>query len=103
MYHDIELTTTTHHIASNSFEICFESSQVRPGLFVGSLNMKIAIAIAALSLSAAGAAAAAEHVTDVDYLKASRCRGIAAGLGADTVGLDAFLKAESRSRVDLIL
>jgi len=65
--------------------------------------MKLAIAIAAVGLSLAGAAAAADHVTDVDYLKASRCRGIAAGLGADTVGLDAFLKSESRNRVDLIL
>ena len=62
-----------------------------------------AIAIAALSLSAAGVAAASERVTDVDYLKASRCRGIAAGMGADTASLDAFLKAESRTRVDLIL
>lgn len=65
--------------------------------------MKLAIAIAALGLSVAGAAAAADHVTDVDYLKAGRCRGIAAGMGADTASLDAFLKAESRTRVDFIM
>jgi len=93
----------TMNIAANSFEICFGSFNFVSGLFEGSQNMKLAIAIAAASLSVAGAAAAAEHVTDVDYLKASRCRGIASGLGADTAGLDAFLKAESRSRVDFIL
>ena len=67
--------------------------------------MKVAaIALAVLGLAAAGSAAAAStRFTDVDYLKASRCRGIAAGLHADTAPFDAFLKAESRTRVDLIM
>jgi hypothetical protein len=61
-----------------------------------------AIAIAALGLAVAGSAAAARF-TDVDYLRASRCKGIATGLGADTASLDALLKAEGRSRMDVIL
>lgn len=67
--------------------------------------MKVAaIAFAVLGLAAtAGAAAASTRFTDVDYLKASRCRGIAAGLHADTAPFDAFLKAESRTRVDLVM
>lgn len=66
--------------------------------------MKVAaVALAALALAAAGAAVASERFTDVDYIKASRCRGIAAGMHADTAAFDAFLKAESRTRVDLVM
>ena len=66
--------------------------------------MKVAaIALAALGLAASGAAAASERFTDVDYIKAGRCRGIAAGMHADTAPFDAFLKAESRTRVDLVM
>jgi hypothetical protein len=61
-----------------------------------------AIALATLGLAVASSAAAA-HFTDVDYLRASRCKGIATGLGADTTSLDALLKAEGRSRIDVIL
>ena len=68
--------------------------------------MKVAaIALAALGLAAAGvgAAAASERVTDMDYIKAGRCRGIAAGMHSDTAPFDAFLKAEARTRVDLVM
>src|SRR5436305_5269167 len=63
-----------------------------------------ATALAALSLaSAAGAAAAAAAPTsDMDYLKASRCRGIAAGLAVDAAGLDSYFKAEGRQRAPTI-
>lgn len=64
-----------------------------------------AILLATLSLGfcAAGAAAAADHLSDVDYLKANRCRGLAEGLGAgDTAGLDSLIKTEGRSRVEPI-
>ena len=61
--------------------------------------MRIApLAISATALLIAGSAVAAERATDLDYLRASRCRGLAAGLAADTAGLDAYLKAEARSR-----
>jgi opacity protein-like surface antigen len=57
----------------------------------------IAITSAGL-LAAAGSAAAA--VSDVDYLKASRCRGLAEGglTTVDTAAMDAFIKNEGRTR-----
>lgn len=62
-----------------------------------------AIVLAALGLAVAGAAVASDHLTDVDYLKANRCRGLAEGLGAgDTAKLDAMIKTEGRSRVETI-
>jgi hypothetical protein len=68
--------------------------------------MKLAaLALATLSLAASGATAAATHVTDVDYLKANRCKGLAQGLGdTDAVaGLSAFIKEQGKTRVDYIL
>ena len=66
--------------------------------------MKIAvIAFAVLGLAAAGSAVASTRLTDVDYLRANRCRGIAAGMGADTTSVDALIKAEGRTRLDVIL
>lgn len=38
----------------------------------------------------------------MDYLKASRCRGIAAGLGADTASIDAYLKRASAGRGPIV-
>lgn len=63
-----------------------------------------AIALAALSFLAAGSATASGRFTDVDYMRAARCKGIATGLGqADTASLDAFLKAEGRSRDQVVI
>jgi hypothetical protein len=51
----------------------------------------------------AGSAVASEKLSDVDYLKANRCRGLAAGLGAgDTAGLDTLIKTEGRSRLEMV-
>lgn len=58
---------------------------------------------AAAGLVLAGSADASGRVTDMDFLKANRCKGIAAGMGADTAGIDAFIKAERRARPDIIL
>ena len=68
------------------------------------MNMKTtAILLATLILATAGAATASNRFTDVDYLKANRCRGLAEGLGAgDTAGLDSLIKAEGRTRVETI-
>ena len=56
-----------------------------------------------LGLTAAGAASAGAHLTDVDWLKANRCRGIAEGLGSgDTAGLDSLIKTEGRNRPDVV-
>jgi hypothetical protein len=88
------------NIAGNSFEISPHGDQL-PLSFCcqGEAIMKsAAIALAAVGLLAAGSASAADRVSDLDYMKASRCKGLATGLGADSTGLDAFLKAQSRSR-----
>jgi hypothetical protein len=62
-----------------------------------------AILLATLGLAAAGAAAASDRFSDLDYLKANRCRGLAEGLGAgDTASLDSLIKTEGRSRVEAI-
>ena len=61
------------------------------------------IVLAAMSLAAADVAVASEHLSDVDFLKANRCRGLAAGLGvSDTASLDALIKAEGRTRAEPI-
>ena len=62
-----------------------------------------AIVLAAVGLLAAGAASASDRVSDVDYMKANRCKGLAAGLGADSAGLDAFLKEQSVSRSSIVV
>jgi hypothetical protein len=66
--------------------------------------MKFAAALlVAAGLSAAGAASATTIKTDLDYLKASRCEGLAVGLGADTSNIDAALKKEGRTRPEVIV
>jgi len=64
----------------------------------------IAIALAATGLlAAAGSAAAA--VSDVEFLKANRCRGLAESgvTQVDTVAMDAFIKSESGRRSPQVL
>lgn len=56
------------------------------------------LALSAAALLVAGSAVATERATDLDYLRASRCRGLATGLAADTSALDAYLKVEARTR-----
>ena len=62
-----------------------------------------AIALVAVGLLSAGAASASDRVSDLDYMKASRCKGLATGLGADASGLDAFLKEQSVSRSPIVV
>ena len=66
--------------------------------------MKIAaILLAALGLAVAGSAMAYDKISDVDYLKANRCRGLAAGLSAgNTASLDSLIKTEGRSRFEIV-
>lgn len=61
------------------------------------------LTLAAVIVMTAGSALAAGSVTDVDYLKANRCRGIAGVTAPDTTDLDAWLKAASRSRDSSVL
>jgi hypothetical protein len=67
--------------------------------------MKAAVVLlVTVGLACAGVASASAHVSDVDYLKANRCKGLAIGLGAgDTAGLDAYIKAEGRTRAEAIV
>ncbi len=61
--------------------------------------MKTAIIAIAAVMSLAGAADAAERMTDMAYVKAARCKGIASGVGqTDTAALDSLLKEQGRSR-----
>jgi hypothetical protein len=95
-------------IASNSFVVCLNRGQFPAAGFSSPQEdpMKLAaLALATLSLAAAGSAAAATHVSDVDYLRANRCKGLAQGLGeADAVaGLGAFIKQQGATRLDAII
>ena len=69
--------------------------------------MRIALTVIALTCAVATTASArANHLSDVVYLQAARCSGLAASeaLGAmDTASIDALLKAESRGRVGFVL
>lgn len=63
--------------------------------------MKAAAITVALVTLTAGGALAANAVSDMDYLKASRCKGLAESAGDATVdakALNTFLKAESYKR-----
>lgn len=61
----------------------------------------IALAIAAF----AGSASAAERVTDVDYLKANRCKGLATSIEGvvDPAALNSFVKAERGARASYVV
>ena len=69
--------------------------------------MRIAMTVIALTCAVATTASArANHLSDVEYLQAARCSGLAASeaLGAmDTASIDAMLKTESRGRVGYIV
>jgi hypothetical protein len=64
-----------------------------------------AMAAVLLGFAATNAVAASTRVSDVDYLKANRCKGLAAssiGAGVDVAGLDAFLRVQQASRPEAI-
>ena len=50
------------------------------------------IAMVAIGLAVAAPALAADKVSDVEYIQAARCLGIAKGLSADATALEAFVK-----------
>lgn len=67
--------------------------------------MKLAAIALIFATSAAGSVGAAERVTDLDYLKASRCKGLATSLPgvADPAAIDAFMKAATGARQPFVL
>jgi len=66
--------------------------------------MRIAAAIVALVAATATTAVAQPNVrlSDVDYMQAARCRGIAASTAADTASIDALLKAQGKGRATYV-
>lgn len=66
--------------------------------------MKYAI-IAIAAVFAAGSATAAAKVSDVDFLKANRCKGLATTLTGvvDTSSLDSFIKSERGARAAYVI
>ncbi|MFZ5721106.1 MAG: hypothetical protein ACOY5Y_16715 [Pseudomonadota bacterium] len=66
--------------------------------------MKIAAAALVVAALAAGSVSAAE-VTDVDYLKANRCKGLATSIEGvvDVAALNSFIKAERGARAGYII
>jgi|SRR5687768_5126858 len=67
--------------------------------------MKFAIALTAAALFAAGAASASERVSDAQYLKASRCKGLATTLTGvvDAGQIDAYLKSAKGARSPILM
>jgi hypothetical protein len=67
--------------------------------------MKISIFALAAVMAAGSAASAAEKVTDVDFLRANRCKGLATTLTGvvDPASLNAFIKAETGARASYVI
>jgi hypothetical protein len=63
----------------------------------------VAIAAALICVACAGAAAAQDQVSDAAFMQANRCKGLAMGLGLDAAAAKSFVRAQSRSRADLII
>jgi hypothetical protein len=63
--------------------------------------MKFAtLTLIAATLAAGSASAASSKVTDVDYLKANRCKGLATSITGvvDAASLDSFIRSQGASR-----
>lgn len=67
--------------------------------------MKVAVIALVAATFAAGAASASDKITDVDYLKANRCRGLASSIDGvvDPAALNSFVKAERGARASYIV
>lgn len=61
--------------------------------------------VAASTLATTSPAFAAERVSDLDYMRASRCKGLATTLTGvvDTGAIDTFLKSARGSRAPMVL
>jgi hypothetical protein len=62
-----------------------------------------AFALTAATL-AAGSASATESMTDLQYIKANRCKGLATTLSTavDPAAIEAFIKADRRTRMPYV-
>ena len=61
------------------------------------------LVLVGLASASAASASASAIKTDTDFLRASRCKGLAAGMGVDTASLDSLLKTEARWRQDAVV
>src|SRR6185503_700266 len=106
--------TNVYHDLSLMFEYCslrlvnLSCPQLPPSIgsgFQGVVLMKFAIFALAATMLAAGAASASDKVTDVDFLKANRCKGLATTLTGvvDVNSLDSFIKAERGARAPYVM
>lgn len=67
--------------------------------------MKFAAIALVAAAFAASSAVAADRVTDVDYLKANRCKGLATSIEGvvDPAALSSFIKAERGARASYVI
>lgn len=67
--------------------------------------MKFAVIALVAATMTAGAASASDKVTDVDYLKANRCKGLATSIDGvvDPASLNSFIKAERGTRAAYVI
>jgi hypothetical protein len=67
--------------------------------------MKFAIALTAAAIFVTGTASAGERVTDAQYLKASRCKGLATSMSGvvDAGQIDAYLKSVKGARSPILM
>lgn len=67
--------------------------------------MRNIVLVLAVALLGAGSALASVKVTDMDFLRANRCKGLAASIAGvvDPTALDGLIKAERGSRAPFIL
>lgn len=67
------------------------------------MRIPTGIIIFAAAATAATGAFAQTRLTDVEYIKASRCAGLASALEGDVAAFDTLLKAQKRARETFIL
>ena len=68
--------------------------------------MKLAaIAVSATALLMAGSATASDRISDAEYLKAARCKGLASSVTGivDAKSINAFLKTASLQRSNFVM
>lgn len=63
----------------------------------------LTLALCAATLTATASAACAAQVSDVSYMQAARCKGLAEGSGKSTPALDSFLKKQGYVREEAVL
>lgn len=66
-------------------------------------TLLISATLLALAGATAVSAQPAERLSDSQFVKAARCKGLAKADGVDTKGVDAVIKANKRGRADFVL